>query len=169
MTGSAAPCYPGSVRRALLFSSVLLVGCPPAAGVCPEPLAGLAAAERLEGHLEALADIADAHGGTRAAGTPGYTASVEYVVAALAEAGLRVTRQPFEFPAHELLATQTQVGRLRGRWHRYGPAAIPLLVTYHPAYLLRSPAEKGKSLDDLERVLDVLEGRAAPDCGPDAS
>lgn len=72
-------------------------------------------------------------------------------------------------PAHELLATQTQVGRLRGRWHRYGPAAIPLLVTYHPAYLLRSPAEKGKSLDDLERVLDVLEGRAAPDCGPDAS
>ena len=72
-------------------------------------------------------------------------------------------------PAHELLATQTQVGRLRGRWHRYGPAAIPLLVTYHPAYLLRSPAEKGKSLDDLERVLDVLEGRTAPDCGPDAS
>ena len=107
MTGSAAPCYPGSVRRALLFSSVLLVGCPPAAGVCPEPLAGLVAAERLEGHLEALADIADAHGGTRAAGTPGYTASVEYVVAALAEAGLRVTRQPFEFPAHELLAPPT--------------------------------------------------------------
>lgn len=63
--------------------------------------------------------------------------------------------------AHELLAVQTPVGRLRGRWYRFGAAAIPLLVTWHPAYLLRSPAEKAGSLDDLERLLDVLEGKAA--------
>lgn len=107
MTRSAATCYPGPVRRVLLLSPVFLVGCPPAAGVCPEPLAGLVAAERLEGHLAALADIADAHGGTRAAGTPGYTASADYVAKALAEAGMRVTRQPFTFPAYELLSTPT--------------------------------------------------------------
>ena len=46
--------------------------------------------------------------------------------------------------AQNLLDTDTQIGKLRGRVHRFGPAQIPL-VTYHPAYLLRSPREKRKS------------------------
>ena len=50
-------------------------------------------------------------------------------------------------PAQRLLQTDTPVGRLRGRLHRYGE--VPLVVTYHPAYLLRSPAEKAKSWQDL--------------------
>ncbi|MDJ0929355.1 MAG: uracil-DNA glycosylase, partial [Gammaproteobacteria bacterium] len=41
------------------------------------------------------------------------------------------------------------VGRLRGRVHRLEPGSIPLVVTYHPAYLLRSPGQKRKSWDDL--------------------
>jgi uracil-DNA glycosylase len=51
--------------------------------------------------------------------------------------------------AQSLLREDTPIGRLRGRVHRYGPAAIPLVVTYHPAYLLRSPGQKSKAWDDL--------------------
>ena len=51
--------------------------------------------------------------------------------------------------AQSLLESTAPVGRLRGRVHEYGPDAIPLVVTYHPAYLLRSPGQKRKSWDDL--------------------
>ena len=51
--------------------------------------------------------------------------------------------------AQSLLDSTAPVGRLRGRVHRYGDAGIPLVVTYHPAYLLRSPAQKSKSWADL--------------------
>jgi uracil-DNA glycosylase family 4 len=51
--------------------------------------------------------------------------------------------------AQNLLGSDTPVGQLRGIVHRYGDAGIPLLVTYHPAYLLRSPAQKTKAWDDL--------------------
>lgn len=46
-----------------------------------------------------------------------------------------------------LLDTDASVGSLRGRRHRYG--ATPLVVTYHPAYLLRSLPEKAKAWEDL--------------------
>jgi len=49
--------------------------------------------------------------------------------------------------AHLLLDTDTPVGRLRGTKHFLG--TTPLIVTYHPAYLLRSPSQKRKSWDDL--------------------
>jgi len=51
--------------------------------------------------------------------------------------------------AQRLLREDTPVGQLRGRVHRYGPAGIPLVVTYHPAYLLRSPGNKRKAWEDL--------------------
>lgn len=51
--------------------------------------------------------------------------------------------------AHNLLQTETPVGKLRGQVHYYGAARIPLVVTYHPAYLLRSPLEKRKAWADL--------------------
>jgi uracil-DNA glycosylase family 4 len=52
--------------------------------------------------------------------------------------------------AQNLLATDVSVGRLRGQVHRFGEGATPLIVTYHPAYLLRSPAEKRKVWMDLK-------------------
>jgi Zn-dependent M28 family amino/carboxypeptidase len=55
-------------------------------------------------HLEALQNIADLNGGTRASGTPGYTASADYVANKLRGAGLSVTRQTFEFPFFQELA-----------------------------------------------------------------
>jgi len=52
--------------------------------------------------------------------------------------------------AQNLLATETAIGRLRGQVHRFGERPTPLIVTYHPAYLLRSPGEKRKAWADLK-------------------
>ncbi|MDH3888250.1 MAG: uracil-DNA glycosylase [Gammaproteobacteria bacterium] len=52
--------------------------------------------------------------------------------------------------AHNLLRTDEKVGQMRGTLHHYGETNIPLVVTYHPAYLLRSPLEKRKVWDDLQ-------------------
>jgi len=49
--------------------------------------------------------------------------------------------------AQNLLGSDDPVGRMRGRPHELG--GIPLVVTYHPAYLLRSPSQKQKSWSDL--------------------
>ena len=49
--------------------------------------------------------------------------------------------------AQLLLETDEPVGRLRGSRHQLGDT--PLVVTYHPAYLLRSPTQKRKAWDDL--------------------
>ena len=54
--------------------------------------------------------------------------------------------------AQNLLATDTPIARLRGQVHRFGTRATPLIVTYHPAYLLRSPSEKRKAWGDLKFV-----------------
>lgn len=59
--------------------------------------------------------------------------------------------------AHNLLHTDTAVGRLRGRTHRFQPGDIPLIVTYHPAYLLRRPEEKAKAWQDLQAAFRLLQ------------
>lgn len=53
--------------------------------------------------------------------------------------------------AQSLLATDATVGRMRGQTFRL-EAGTPLVVTYHPAYLLRSPGEKRKAWEDLKAV-----------------
>jgi DNA polymerase len=62
--------------------------------------------------------------------------------------------------AQNLLATDTPIGKLRGRVHAFGARAIPLVVTYHPAYLLRSPTEKRKAWEDLKFARRVASGEA---------
>jgi DNA polymerase len=63
--------------------------------------------------------------------------------------------------AQNLLATDTPIGKLRGRVHEFGEAGTPVIVTYHPAYLLRSPGEKRKAWGDLKFVRDELRRRRA--------
>ncbi len=58
--------------------------------------------------------------------------------------------------AQWLLQTDTPIGRLRGRVVSYGARNTPLVVTYHPAYLLRSPLEKAKAWTDLCLVKELL-------------
>jgi DNA polymerase len=59
------------------------------------------------------------------------------------------------FAAQSLLRTDEPIGKLRGRVHRWRD--IPVVVTYHPAYLLRSLAEKARAWDDLCLAASVLE------------
>ena len=58
--------------------------------------------------------------------------------------------------ATNLLQTDTAVGQLRGKIHSLGDERIPLIVTYHPAYLLRKPSEKAKSWQDMKLVVSAL-------------
>ena len=51
--------------------------------------------------------------------------------------------------AQNLLKTDTRIGALRGKRYTYADTDIPVVVTYHPAYLLRSPKEKRKAWQDL--------------------
>ena len=59
--------------------------------------------------------------------------------------------------AQSLLRSTTPIGRLRGRRHIYAPAELPMVVTYHPAYLLRSPLQKSKSWEDLKMLRQILD------------
>lgn len=51
------------------------------------------------------------------------------------------------YAAQSLLETDEAIGRLRGRVHRF--QAVPLVVTYHPAYLLRNLPDKARAWEDL--------------------
>ena len=57
------------------------------------------------------------------------------------------------FAVQVLLRSDEPIGRLRGRRHRYH--GVPLVVTYHPAYLLRNPLDKARAWDDLRLALEV--------------
>ncbi|HYL02205.1 MAG TPA: uracil-DNA glycosylase [Steroidobacteraceae bacterium] len=57
--------------------------------------------------------------------------------------------------AQSLLATDAPLGRLRGRVHSFGELNTPLVVTYHPAYLLRTPGDKRKAWEDLKFARSV--------------
>jgi len=58
--------------------------------------------------------------------------------------------------AQRLLTSDEPLSRLRGPLHLYGPTQTPVFVTYHPAYLLRSPKEKAKSWEDLKKIAQHL-------------
>jgi len=62
-----------------------------------------------------------------------------------------------------LLQTSAPIGRLRGQYHEFklgdfmtDAQTIPLMPTFHPAYLLRSPDQKKKAWDDLQQVMALL-------------
>jgi uracil-DNA glycosylase len=59
------------------------------------------------------------------------------------------------FAVQALLRTEDAIGRLRGRVHHY--EGRPLIVTYHPAYLLRNPIDKARSWEDLCLAAEVAE------------
>lgn len=64
--------------------------------------------------------------------------------------------------AHNLLQTTTPLGRLRGSMHTLPNSTVPVIVTYHPAYLLRQPAEKRRAWQDLQLARDFLASLATP-------
>ncbi len=58
--------------------------------------------------------------------------------------------------AHNLLNVKTPVGQLRGETHQHLSTNTPLIISYHPAYLLRNPAQKAKAWDDLKQTHQLL-------------
>lgn len=62
------------------------------------------------------------------------------------------------FAVQSLLRSTAPIGQLRGRVHLY--QGVPLVVTYHPAYLLRNLPEKARAWDDLCLALDTVEAAA---------
>jgi hypothetical protein len=112
------------VRRllSLLIALALPVGCDSGGGgdEPARPAQATAAAEspppsaitpaELDEHLTALQEIADRNGGSRAAGTPGYDASADYVAERLRETGWRVRRQPVPLTQFELRRAAVEIG-----------------------------------------------------------
>jgi len=60
--------------------------------------------------------------------------------------------------AQNLLKTDVSLGRLRGQVHHFGASRVPLVVTYHPAYLLRNPIEKRFVWRDFLAIKKALGG-----------
>lgn len=58
--------------------------------------------------------------------------------------------------SHYLLNTKSSLEKLRNKVYTYGNNKTPLIVTYHPAYLLRNPADKKKAFSDLQFVSHTL-------------
>jgi uracil-DNA glycosylase family 4 len=57
--------------------------------------------------------------------------------------------------AQNLLRTDKTLGSLRQQVHKFGLSQVPLVVTYHPAYLLRTPSDKRKAWEDLKFAREV--------------
>jgi uracil-DNA glycosylase len=60
--------------------------------------------------------------------------------------------------AQSLLEIDLPIGKLRGTVHLMPQRGLPLIVTYHPAYLLRSPKDKAKAWQDLKQVSLLVRG-----------
>jgi uracil-DNA glycosylase family 4 len=65
-----------------------------------------------------------------------------------------------KFAAQTLLRDSTPITRLRGNWREY--QGVKLMPTFHPAYLLRSPAEKRKAWEDLQQVMKLFGKQPGP-------
>jgi uracil-DNA glycosylase len=63
--------------------------------------------------------------------------------------------------AQQLLGSDLPLGRMRGQVHTLDSAGVPVVVTYHPAYLLRTPIHKRKAWQDLCVARNLLQGRPA--------
>ncbi|ALE81487.1 aminopeptidase [Pseudonocardia sp. AL041005-10] len=105
---------------ALVTAAFVVAGCtaarpataPPPAGALSQQVTGAATGEAAVPHLRALERIADDNGGNRAAGTPGYDATVDYVAGVLRAAGFDVTTPTYD--AGDGRELRNVVARTRG-------------------------------------------------------
>jgi uracil-DNA glycosylase family 4 len=58
------------------------------------------------------------------------------------------------FAVHSLLKTRAPISQLRGEWQNYH--GIPLMPTYHPAYLLRNPEKKREVWQDVQKLMQAM-------------
>jgi uracil-DNA glycosylase family 4 len=86
------------------------------------------------------------------------TACMPYLLRQIELLRPRVMLAVGRIAAQNLLATDAPLGRLRGKVHHFGEFNTPLIVTYHPAYLLRTPSDKRKAWEDLKFARNVFRG-----------
>ena len=84
-------------------------------------------------------------------------ACLPYLVRQIALLEPRIMLAVGRIAAQNLLGTDAPLGRLRGRVHCFGERNTPLVVTYHPAYLLRTPGDKRKAWEDLKFARSVYQ------------
>jgi uracil-DNA glycosylase family 4 len=84
-------------------------------------------------------------------------ACMPYLLAQVALLRPKIMLAVGRIAAQNLLGTTAPLGRLRGTVHRFGEFNTPLVVTYHPAYLLRTPGEKRKAWEDLKFARGVYQ------------
>ncbi len=82
-----------------------------------------------------------------------------FLKAQIAAIGPRVIVALGRFAVQTLLRDGAPISRLRGRWREY--QGVRLMPTFHPAYLLRNPADKGKAWQDLQLVMKEF-GKSPP-------
>lgn len=58
------------------------------------------------------------------------------------------------FASQSLLQTDMSMGKMRGRWHDW--RGVPVMPTFHPAYLLRTPEDKRLAWEDLQKVMNIM-------------
>ena len=110
-----------------ILLALLLTLAPALSAAAAPTLADDMTPEGVSTHMAAFQRIADAHGGNRAAATPGYAASLRYVEGALRGAGYTVTRQPFTIDSSRTLA---ETGRILGA----APLELaPAIMEYSPS------------------------------------
>jgi Zn-dependent M28 family amino/carboxypeptidase len=114
-----------TVRASWSIAAALLVAVPPGRIARSD---NSAASEGAFQHLRALQDIASASGGNRAAGTPGYDRSAEYVAERLKEAGYVVRLEEFEFPFFEERTPPALVTSTPGAQEPASAGAVRTLV-----------------------------------------
>lgn len=112
-----------------------------------DALAGAVTADTVWPHLEALARIAQDNGGNRAAGTPGYDASVDYVAGLLRARGFEVSTPEFEYDQFTVDSVQVKVGEreLEVAAMKYTPRTGANGIT---AAVVALPRERGGVPDD---------------------
>ncbi|MDS1115587.1 M28 family metallopeptidase [Gordonia westfalica] len=101
IAGCSGEVPPGAPSRPPAPVSTPVVA-PPVGEVTPAGLADAVTIDRVMGHVRALQQVADNHRGTRASGTPGYDASVDYVAGLLRTAGFEVTTPEFSYKRFDL-------------------------------------------------------------------
>lgn len=69
-----------------------------------------------------------------------------------------------KFAAQSLLNSKDSIASMRGKQHDYH--GVPVVVTYHPAYLLRSPGDKAKAWEDLCFARDLMQNLQSADAAP---
>lgn len=97
--------------------------------------------------------------GNRAPSDAEVAAFLPFLHRHIALAGPEVIMTLGNTPTRALLATTTGIKRMRGTWTRLQPADLPLMPSFHPAYLLRQPGDKRLAWADLRAVRARLAGQ----------